>query len=203
MSWTEILTRLAAFLTLPSTRGSPPSSFAMSMTPFELVLYCMAEVLDMTLSRSMVDRAVMSSSVIPSAKYSFSGSELMFLNGRIAIVCLSGTSSPCFRSSAGIKDVGLDLCSNRYVFGVDRGCGLTFSAVLSLPGPSRHRPGRRPGRVERAPMSPPRRGPRGRQEGAGDEIPAAPEICRRTAGADPDPVSPGGGAPDYLIWRPE
>ena len=147
MSWTEILTLLAAFLTLPSTRVSAASSFAMSMTPFELVLYCMAEVLDMTLSRSIVDRAVMSSSVIPSAKYSFSGSELMFLNGRIAIVCLSGTSSPCFRSSAGIKDVELDL-SNRYIFGIDVNGGLIFSAFFSLSGLSSGRLGRRPDQIE-------------------------------------------------------
>ena len=120
---TEILTWAAAFLTLPSTRVSAVSSLAISIAPFEVVLYRIAEVLDMTLSRSILESAIMSSSVTPSAKYSFSGSELMFLNGRIAIVCLSTSSGSSFMSSTCIGSLNL---------GSQLDMSLAFSDSLSV-----------------------------------------------------------------------
>ncbi len=47
-------------------------------------LYCMVEVREITFSALILESWAMMSSVIPSLKYSFSGSVLMFSNGRTA-----------------------------------------------------------------------------------------------------------------------
>ena len=52
-----------------------------------------AELRAMTNSDRIRDRAVMMSSTMPSAKYSCSGSPLMFWNGSTAIEALSGSGS--------------------------------------------------------------------------------------------------------------
>ena len=47
-------------------------------------LYCIEEVREITLSALILESWAMMSSVIPSLKYSFSGSVLMFSNGSTA-----------------------------------------------------------------------------------------------------------------------
>src|SRR5262245_61238491 len=56
-------------------------------------LYVKLEFRAITKSQRIRDRAVMISSTIPSAKYSWSGSPLMFWKGRMAIEGLSGKAS--------------------------------------------------------------------------------------------------------------
>jgi hypothetical protein len=59
-------------------------------------LYVKLELRAITNSQWMRDRAVMISSTMPSAKYSCSGSPLMFWNGSTAIDGLSGKASDGF-----------------------------------------------------------------------------------------------------------
>src|SRR5713226_1830210 len=58
---------------------------AVAFSPLNL----MAEVLATTLRPPILDRTAISSSVIPSEKYSSAGSGLMLANGRIAILWVS------------------------------------------------------------------------------------------------------------------
>src|SRR5713226_3347033 len=58
---------------------------AVAFSPLNL----MAEVLATTLRPPILDRTAISSSVIPSEKYSSEGSGLMFAKGRIAILLVS------------------------------------------------------------------------------------------------------------------
>jgi len=58
-------------------------------------LYVKLELRAMTNSQRMRDNAVMMSSTTPSAKYSCSGSPLMFWNGKAAMEGLSGRASAC------------------------------------------------------------------------------------------------------------
>ena len=53
--------------------------------PFPVPLYCMIEVRAITERSCSRDSLEISSSVIPSEKYSSSGSALMFVNGSTAI----------------------------------------------------------------------------------------------------------------------
>ena len=66
----------------------------------------------MTNSQRMRDSAVVMSSTIPSAKYSCSGSPLMFWNGRTAIDGLSGSGSGGRSGRAEADAEHPDLCRN-------------------------------------------------------------------------------------------
>jgi hypothetical protein len=81
---TTIRTRWPARRTLPSRIAPTPSSCAMAVIFLVVFLYCIEEVREMTLSALILDSWAMMSSVIPSLKYSFSGSVLMFSNGSTA-----------------------------------------------------------------------------------------------------------------------
>src|SRR5262249_48373947 len=76
--------------TEPSSTYRTPSSRPTCFTPTALPLYVKLELRAMTKSQRMRDSAVMISSTIPSAKYSCSGSPLIFWNGSTAIDGLSG-----------------------------------------------------------------------------------------------------------------
>ena len=64
-----------------------------------LALYAKLELRAMTKSHLIRERAVMISSTMPSAKYSCSGSPLMFWNGITASEGLSGSGSPLLAST--------------------------------------------------------------------------------------------------------
>jgi hypothetical protein len=57
--------------------------------PFAVPLYCMTEVRAITVRSCSRDSFEISSSVIPSEKYSFSASALRFVNGSTAMRYLS------------------------------------------------------------------------------------------------------------------
>ena len=86
MSWAVILTLFPAFLTLPSSRLPTFSSLPTSEAPFWDPLYFITDVLAMTVNCLTPESDVISSSVIPSAKYPSSGSELRLVKGRTAIL---------------------------------------------------------------------------------------------------------------------
>ena len=67
--------------------GSRPTCFTSTARP----LYVNDELRAITNSHLNLERAVMMSSTIPSAKYSCSGSPLMFVNGNTAMDGLSGS----------------------------------------------------------------------------------------------------------------
>ena len=89
MSWTLMRTFIPAFLTLPSSIVPTLSSGRISCMLLPPPLYFMTEVREITVSSGILEIAEMSSSVIPSAKYSSFGSGLMLANGRTAILLLS------------------------------------------------------------------------------------------------------------------
>ena len=81
---TTIRTRWPARRTLPSSIAPTPSSSAIAAIFLVVFLYCMEDVREMTLSALILESWAMMSSVMPSLKYSFSGSVLMFSNGSTA-----------------------------------------------------------------------------------------------------------------------
>ena len=81
---TTIRTRCPARRTLPSSTAPTPSSSAIAVIFLVVFLYCMEDVREITLSALTFESWAMMSSVIPSLKYSFSGSVLMFSNGSTA-----------------------------------------------------------------------------------------------------------------------
>src|SRR5215471_10593321 len=83
-------TRPLAFRTLPSRTYLTPSSRPTCLMSTALPLYVKLELRAITNSDLKRDSAVMMSSTMPSAKYSCSGSPLMFWKGRTAIEGLSG-----------------------------------------------------------------------------------------------------------------
>src|SRR5688500_5040949 len=93
MSWAVIRSRSPALRTLPSrtvpTLSWRPISLTLSLFP----LKAKAEVRAATRSPSTLVRAVMISSVIPSEKYSFAPSGLMFTKGRTAMDVARGGPS--------------------------------------------------------------------------------------------------------------
>jgi len=99
MSWAAIRTRLPARRTLPSSTDATPRSSAISRTLFVVSLYRMTDVRLITLSPSTGASTVRISSVIPSLKYSFSGSALRLAKGRTAIE--RGADSPPADDAAG------------------------------------------------------------------------------------------------------
>ena len=79
-----IRTWLPTRRTEPSTTASTFNSRAIWGSGLRVPLYCMTEVREITRSALILDRLVISASVIPSAKYSCSGSPDRFSNGRTA-----------------------------------------------------------------------------------------------------------------------
>ena len=77
-------TRWPARRTLPSSTALTPSSSAMVVIFLVVFLYCIEDVREITLSALTLESCAMTSSVMPSLKYSFSGSVLMFSNGSTA-----------------------------------------------------------------------------------------------------------------------
>ena len=84
-------TRFFERRTLPSTSMPTPSAAPTSRRLCWCFLNAMTEVREVTRSVRIFARCAITSSVIPSAKNSFSGSALMFTNGRTAT---DGTTSP-------------------------------------------------------------------------------------------------------------
>ena len=122
MSCAVILTLLPAFLTLPSIREPAFNSFPTSAALFCEPLYFMTDVLAMTVSCLTPERDVISSSVIPSAKYPSSRLELRFAKGRTAIRLLS--------RAAPVASCLLPIASR--LSGVNPSKGNSFS-VVSIP----------------------------------------------------------------------
>ena len=96
-SWVVTRIRFPAFLKLPSRIEPTPSSLPISPTFFEVPLYPITEVLEITLRPLIPETVEITSSVIPSAKYSSLGSGLKLAKGRTAMRCSSaaGISAPC------------------------------------------------------------------------------------------------------------
>src|SRR2546428_11321563 len=68
---------------------------------FGFFRYCIMDVRETTLTSRIFEIVAISSSVIPSAKYSSFGSGLMFEKGRTATRRLSSPGEPFFTSSSG------------------------------------------------------------------------------------------------------
>jgi len=100
VSWTETRSFLPAFLTVPSRMVSTSSSRAIWLTLSLVPLYLTTEGLAITPRFAMLDRVVISSSVIPSAKYSSLLSGLRFSRGRTARRCLCLETCPAGRLSS-------------------------------------------------------------------------------------------------------
>ena len=77
-------TRSPTRSTDPSITASTCSALAISGRGFLTRLYCMTEVREITRSALILERSAISASVIPSAKYSWSGSREKFSSGRTA-----------------------------------------------------------------------------------------------------------------------
>src|SRR3989442_183411 len=84
MSCATIRTRSPARRTLPSSSVATPSFAAIARSPSWRFLKGITEVREITSRARIFDSCAMTSSVIPSAKYSFSGSALRFTNGSTA-----------------------------------------------------------------------------------------------------------------------
>ena len=89
-----MLTRSPTRCTPPSTTAATPSSCAISPRLLSAFLYRMLDVREVTLRSAIFARCVMMASVIPSEKYSFSGSALILMNGSTATVALSTRGPP-------------------------------------------------------------------------------------------------------------
>src|SRR5437667_406626 len=85
MSCAVSRTRSPERITAPSTTASTFSSRAISGSDFLVALYCAAEVWEITRRRPILARFVVSSSAIPSARYSCDGSPERFCSGKTAI----------------------------------------------------------------------------------------------------------------------
>jgi hypothetical protein len=84
MSWTVILTFPPSRRTEPSTTPLTPSARAISGSDFDAFLYGITDVREITFRARMRDSSVITASVIPSAKYSCSGSLERFESGSTA-----------------------------------------------------------------------------------------------------------------------
>ena len=77
-------TRLPERRIVPSTTASTFSLGAISLSGFRVPLYCITEVREITRSAPTLPSSVITSSVIPSAKYSCSLSPERFSSGSTA-----------------------------------------------------------------------------------------------------------------------
>src|SRR6516164_3553976 len=85
MSCAVIRTRLPARRIEPSSTDCTPSSRPMVRTSTERPLYAKLELRAITVRPAIFDKSVMMSSLIPSEKYSCSGSPDMLVKGKTAI----------------------------------------------------------------------------------------------------------------------
>ena len=85
VSWAEIRRRSPARRTVPSSTQAAPSRAPMARTSCGFPLSANTDVRDATRSPSTPARAAISSSVMPSLRYSFSGSGLALTNGSTAM----------------------------------------------------------------------------------------------------------------------
>jgi hypothetical protein len=86
-SWAVIRIRLPIFRTLPVSTEPTPSFSPTWAISTSLPLNAKQEVREATWSPGTLESAPMISSVIPSLKYSFSGSALMLASGSTATDC--------------------------------------------------------------------------------------------------------------------
>ncbi len=77
---------VSSLSTLPSRIVPTLSSLPMSLTGLAVPLYLITEVRAMTLRPAILETVDMSSSVMPSEKYSSLGSALILASGRTAIL---------------------------------------------------------------------------------------------------------------------
>ena len=106
ISWAVIRILLPDLRTLPSRMVPTPSSPQISEIGFLVALYRAIDVLAITPSPAILESLEISSSVIPSAKYSSAGSALMFAKGNTAIRALSGgLGRSAFSRSHGITSL--------------------------------------------------------------------------------------------------
>ena len=85
VSWAVMRSALPAFRALPVRTYRTPSVWPISRIPLVVPLSCSDDAREITRSAFTPDRSVMSSSVSPSLKYSFSGSVLRLVKGSTAI----------------------------------------------------------------------------------------------------------------------
>src|SRR5882762_5926394 len=124
-----IFTRLPERSTDPSMTASVFNSLAISGKVLVLSLYPRTEVQEITLRLLILVRVVISSSVVPSAKYSCLGSPDRFFNGSTAKEWISGTATAGVGAGAAIN--GLERCQIRQATPVTR------SNVTTMVVPSR------------------------------------------------------------------
>ena len=110
--------RLPDFRTLPSRTYRTPKSRATCLISTALPLNVKLEFRAMTNSCLFRERAVMISSTMPSAKYSCSGSPLMFWNGSTAMDGLSGRARVVddFGREAACTRANANTCTGRAMF---------------------------------------------------------------------------------------
>src|SRR5277367_3944231 len=113
-----IFTRLPERSTDPSMTPSVFNSFAISGKVLVLFLYPRTEVQEITLRLSILVRVVISSRVVPSAKYSCSGSPDRFFNGSTAKEWISGAATAGVGEGAAMG--GLERCQIRQANPVTR-----------------------------------------------------------------------------------
>ena len=93
------------FRTVPSSTTEAPSNAPTARTSSGLPFKANVEVRDETRKPAILASASMSSSVMPSLKYSFSASELAFTNGSTAIErVIAGVRPTCGVSAANSAD---------------------------------------------------------------------------------------------------
>ena len=119
-----------------------PSSCAIAVIFLVVFLYCMEDVREITLSALILESWAMMSSVIPSLKYSFSGSVLMFSNGRTATDFAATTSwtIACAAPTAMATVAGVPRASANWAAVVNRSAGSVaiafFTAASTASGTS-------------------------------------------------------------------
>jgi hypothetical protein len=105
MSWAVMRTRFPTLRTLPSSTEVTPSFSPICRTSTSLPLKAKEEVREATWMPGTLARALMISSVIPSLKYSFSGSALMLARGRTAIALRAA-------AAGGVRPLGTVACAD-------------------------------------------------------------------------------------------
>ena len=102
MSWAVTRSRFPARRTLPSSTAVTLSRRPISRTSTSRPLKANAEVREATRRPSTRVSALISSSVMPSLKNSFSGSALMLTNGRTATAATRGTTTVAVGAGVGV-----------------------------------------------------------------------------------------------------
>ncbi len=109
ISWAVTRMRSSDFCTLPSKTYFTPKSSLTCWTFMDFPLYVNVEFRAMTNISGIMDNAVMMFSLIPSARYSWSGSLLILTKGSTAMEGFSG-SGKAISSSEAISKAGTGCC---------------------------------------------------------------------------------------------